>query len=66
MGTETELKLSLAASDIPALLKHPLLAAVPKRQKLHNTYFDTPGSSPDQRTGCCSRATHPQENASDS
>ena len=42
MGTETELKLSLAASDIPALLKHPLLVAVPKRQKLHNTYFDTP------------------------
>lgn len=41
MGTETELKLSLAASDIPALLKHPLLSAVPKRQKLHNTYFDT-------------------------
>ena len=42
MGTETELKLSLAASDIPALLKHPLLADTPKRQKLHNTYFDTP------------------------
>ncbi len=41
MSTETELKLSLAAEDIPLLLKHPLLAAAPKRQKLHNTYFDT-------------------------
>src|SRR5574343_968690 len=41
MSTETELKLSLAEEDIPLLLKHPLLAATPKRQKLHNTYFDT-------------------------
>ena len=42
MGTETELKLSLSAEDIPLLLKNPLLAATPKRLKLHNTYFDTP------------------------
>jgi inorganic triphosphatase YgiF len=42
MGIETELKLSLDAKDIPQLLKHPLLATAPKRQKLHNTYFDTP------------------------
>ena len=42
MGTETELKLSLAAEDIPQLLKNPLLTTAPKRLKLHNTYFDTP------------------------
>lgn len=42
MGTETELKLSLAEADIPLLLKNPLLATPPKRQKLYNTYFDTP------------------------
>jgi len=42
MGTETELKLSLAAADIPLLLQHPLLATPPKRLKLYNTYFDTP------------------------
>ena len=42
MGIETELKLSLDVKDIPQLLKHPLLASTPKRQKLHNTYFDTP------------------------
>lgn len=42
MGTETELKLSLAAEDIPRLLQHALLAAPAKRLKLYNTYFDTP------------------------
>ena len=41
MGTETELKLALAAADISTLLQNPLLAAPPKRQRLHNTYFDT-------------------------
>ena len=41
MGTETELKLSLAAEDIPRLIQHPLLATAPRRLKLHNTYFDT-------------------------
>lgn len=43
MGTETELKLSLVAEDITKLLQHPLLSAAPKRLKLYNTYFDTPG-----------------------
>ncbi|MFM7123652.1 MAG: CHAD domain-containing protein [Fluviibacter sp.] len=42
MGTETELKLSLAAADIPRLLRHSLLAVPAKRLKLYNTYFDTP------------------------
>ena len=42
MGTETELKLSLAAADIPRLLQHALLADAPKRLKLYNPYFDTP------------------------
>ena len=41
MGTETELKLSLAAEDIPRLIQHPLLATAPRRLKLHNTIFDT-------------------------
>ena len=41
MSTETELKLSLAPTAISALLRHPLLAATPKRQHLSNTYFDT-------------------------
>ncbi len=39
---ETELKLSLSASDLPRLLSHPLLAAGRHLQRLHNTYFDTP------------------------
>ena len=42
MGTETELKLSLAAEDIPRLLQHALLVEPAKRLKLYNTYFDTP------------------------
>ena len=29
MATETELKLAIAAHDVPALLAHPLLAAQP-------------------------------------
>jgi len=43
MAQETELKLALLAHDLPRLLSHPLLAAqVPQRQRLLNTYFDTP------------------------
>lgn len=43
MALETELKLSLAARDLPRLLAHPLLAGkAPQRQTLRNTYFDTP------------------------
>lgn len=46
MAFETELKLAIAAQDVPALLAHPLLAAEPsKRQRLVNTYFDTPKRS---------------------
>lgn len=40
--TETELKLSLAAHDVPRLLAHPLLAAPPRTEQLLNTYVDTP------------------------
>jgi inorganic triphosphatase YgiF len=40
---ETELKLSLQAQDLPRLLAHPLLLASGSRQRLLNTYFDTPG-----------------------
>ena len=40
--TETELKLNLAAPDVPRLLAHPLLAAPPRTEQLLNTYFDTP------------------------
>ena len=39
---ETELKLSLQAPDLPHLLAHPLLLAPSSRQRLLNTYFDTP------------------------
>ncbi|MBV1733608.1 MAG: CYTH domain-containing protein, partial [Hydrogenophaga sp.] len=43
MAQETELKLALFARDLPRLLAHPLLAAQePQRQRLLNTYFDTP------------------------
>ena len=42
MPQETELKLSLAAQDLPRLLSHPLLAAPAAPQRLFNTYFDTP------------------------
>lgn len=39
---ETELKLALAAEDLPRLLSHPLLCASSSTQRLLNTYFDTP------------------------
>lgn len=39
---ETELKLRLAAQDVPRLLAHPLLANAPQTLHLLNTYFDTP------------------------
>ena len=43
MATELELKLALAPQDVAALRRHPLLAgAKPTRQRLLNTYFDTP------------------------
>lgn len=44
MATEIELKLTLAPKDARTLPGHPLLAAhPPKRQRLLNTYYDTPG-----------------------
>lgn len=39
---ETELKLSLQASEVSHLLAHPLLGAPAQVQRLLNTYFDTP------------------------
>ena len=39
---ETELKLSLSVADLPRLLAHPLLAQAGDKQRLLNTYFDTP------------------------
>lgn len=39
---ETELKLSLAAPELPRLLSHPWLSAQRDQQRLLNTYFDTP------------------------
>jgi len=39
---ETELKLSLSEPDLPRLLNHPLLAGTGSKQRLLNTYFDTP------------------------
>jgi triphosphatase len=46
---ETELKLSLRASDVPALLAHPFLTTPAKVQRLLNTYFDTPALDLKQR-----------------
>ena len=46
---ETELKLSLAAADLPRLLAHPLLATSAGTQRLLNTYFDTPDLALQQR-----------------
>jgi inorganic triphosphatase YgiF len=46
---ETELKLSLSASDLPRLLAHPLLAQRGVVQRLLNTYFDTPDLALQQR-----------------
>ncbi|MEF8728428.1 MAG: CHAD domain-containing protein [Accumulibacter sp.] len=43
MALETEIKLSLPATAVRRLSSHPLLAASkPVRQKLVNTYYDTP------------------------
>jgi inorganic triphosphatase YgiF len=43
MPQETELKLSLLPSDLRRLVAHPLLRGqTPLRQRLLNTYFDTP------------------------
>ena len=43
MGLETEIKLSLPAAAVRQLPAHPLLAEnKPLRQKLVNTYYDTP------------------------
>lgn len=43
MATEIELKLTLAPKDARALAGHPLLAGLsPKRNRLLNTYYDTP------------------------
>ena len=43
MAIETELKLRLPPGAVPRLLTHPLLAATPpRRQRLQNTYYDTP------------------------
>jgi inorganic triphosphatase YgiF len=39
---ETELKLSLSETALPRLLTHPLLATTGQKQRLLNTYFDTP------------------------
>ena len=46
---ETELKLSLSASDLPRLWAHPLLAQGGGVQRLLNTYFDTPDLALQQR-----------------
>lgn len=45
MATETELKLTLPPTLVPALLAHPVLcnaAALGEEQHLDNVYFDTP------------------------
>ena len=43
MAIETELKLRLPAGGAAALLRHPLLAQqAPHKQRLLNTYYDTP------------------------
>jgi triphosphatase len=46
---ETELKLSLSATELPRLLAHPLLAPAGETQRLLNTYFDTPELALQQR-----------------
>ena len=46
---ETELKLSLNEADLPRLLAHPLLAKGAGKQRLLNTYFDTPDLTLQQR-----------------
>ena len=43
MAVETELKLSIPAGAVARLRRHPLLAGIkPQRQRLANTYYDTP------------------------
>ena len=43
MSTEIELKLSLPTKSVGHLLRHPLLKSLPsKKQRLLNTYYDTP------------------------
>lgn len=43
MSTEIELKLSLHPKAVGQLLRHPLLKGLPgKKQRLLNTYYDTP------------------------
>ncbi len=43
MAVETELKLSIPPGAVAALRRHPLLAGIrPQRQRLANTYYDTP------------------------
>lgn len=50
MAVETELKLSLPAGAATKLRRHPLLAGVtPQRQRLGNTYYDTPDLALKQR-----------------
>ena len=46
---ETELKLSLSATELAHLLAHPLLATGADMQRLLNTYFDTPDLALQQR-----------------
>ncbi len=46
---ETELKLSLSATELPRLLAHPLLSPAGETQRLLNTYFDTPELALQQR-----------------
>lgn len=41
MATPSAIRLSLDRADITLFLQHPLLAAPPRRRRLHQTYFDT-------------------------
>lgn len=41
MKNPQRIRLSLDAAEINTLLQHPLLSALPKRQRLHLTHFDT-------------------------
>ncbi|MDR0777545.1 MAG: CHAD domain-containing protein [Azonexus sp.] len=50
MSTEIELKLQLDAKNARKLAEHPLLAGLaPQRQRLLNTYYDTPDLALHQR-----------------
>ncbi|MEK7346024.1 MAG: CYTH domain-containing protein [Pseudomonadota bacterium] len=46
---ETELKLTVLAHELPHLLSHPLLTPAGAKQRLLNTYFDTPDLALQQR-----------------